>query len=75
MPEISQEILIWARETSKLTVEDAAKKLQLQDTTTTTGAQKLLEYESGKAPSRSLLLKMSKQYRKPLLTFYLGKTT
>lgn len=73
MPEINREILIWARETSELTVEDAAKKLQLQDTSTSAGAQKLLEYENGKAPSRSLLLKMSKQYRKPLLTFYLGK--
>ncbi len=73
MPEISKEILIWARETSGLTVEDAAKKLQLKDTRAVTAEQKLLEYENGKTPSRSLLVKMSKQYRKPLLTFYLGK--
>lgn len=74
MPEINQEILIWARETSGLTVEDAAKKLLLKDTVGMTGAEKLLAYENGKAPSRSLLVKMSKQYRKPLLTFYLEKS-
>jgi len=74
MPEINQEILIWARETSGLTVEDAANKLQLKDTKATTGAEKLLAYEkNGKVPSRSLLVRMSKQYRKPLLTFYMEK--
>ncbi|QPJ66765.1 MAG: ImmA/IrrE family metallo-endopeptidase [Candidatus Nitrohelix vancouverensis] len=73
MPKINQEILIWARETSGLTVEEAAKKLQLKDTSAATGVEKLLEYESGKEPSRSLLVKMSKQYRKPLLAFYLEK--
>ncbi len=73
MPIINQEILIWARETSGLTVEEAAKKLQLRDTSATTGVEKLLAYETEQAPSRSLLVRMAKQYRKPLLTFYMDK--
>lgn len=71
MPEINHEILTWARETSGLTVEDAAKKLLLKDTQAATGADKLLAFERGKTPSRSLLVRMSKQYRKSLLTFYM----
>jgi len=73
MPEINHEILIWARESIGLSVDDAAKKLQLKDTKTTTGAEKLLAFENGKLPTRSLLVRMSKQYRKPLLTFYMEK--
>ncbi len=73
MPDINNQILIWARETSGLTVESAANKLQLHDTKVATGAEKLLAYENGKIPSRSLLVRMSKQYRKPLLTFYMEK--
>jgi len=73
MPNINNEILTWARKTSGLTVEHAAKKLQLKDTQAATGAEKLLEYENGKSPSRSLLVRMSKQYRKPLLAFYMDK--
>ena len=73
MPEIKSEILFWARETSGLTAEEAAKKLQLKDSKTATGVEKLLAYENGKQPSRALLIKMSKQYRKPLLAFYMDK--
>jgi len=71
MPEVNQEILVWARESSSLSLEEAAKKLQLKDTKTATGIEKLLAYENGKIPSRAVLLKMSEQYRKPLLTFYM----
>jgi len=73
MPKINNEILVWARETSGLTVDDAAKKLQIKDTQTATAAEKLLAYENGKIPSRSLLVRMSKQYRKPLLAFYMDR--
>lgn len=72
MPQINPTILAWARETSGLDIEDAAKKLQLKDTKTASATTKLEAYESGKAePSRSLLQRMAKQYRRPLLTFYL----
>lgn len=50
----------------------ASKKLQLTPSKTATAEEKLAAYESGgKIPSRSLLVRMSKQYRRPLLTFYL----
>lgn len=68
MPKVNYAILQWARETSKLTIEEAAHKLNLS------GPEKLAAYESGKKdPSRPLLLRMSKYYHQPLLTFYLNK--
>ena len=74
MPTIKHTILQWARETSKLAIEEAAHKLNLTDTKKASGTEKLAAYECGeKEPSRSLLLRMSKQYHRPLLTFYLDK--
>ncbi len=72
MPAINPEILIWARETAGYELSDAAHRLGLANGKTATGEEKLAAYERGeKEPSRPLLLKMSKQYRRPLLTFYL----
>lgn len=72
MPKIEHTILKWARETSKLSIEEAAHKLQLTDSKKASAAEKLATFENGtKEPSRSLLLRMSKLYRRPLLTFYL----
>lgn len=73
MPAINPEILTWARESCGLDLETAAKKLQFKDSQASTGAEKLFAYETGKTPSRPLLVKMSKLYKKPLLTFYMGK--
>jgi Zn-dependent peptidase ImmA (M78 family)/transcriptional regulator with XRE-family HTH domain len=74
MPKIKHTILKWARKTSKLSLEDAARKLGLQNTIKASAKEKLAAYESGeKDPSRSLLLRMSKQYHRPLLTFYLDE--
>jgi Zn-dependent peptidase ImmA (M78 family) len=74
MTNINHKILSWARETAELSIENAARKLQIKDGKETTAEEKLLEYENGlKAPSRSMLLKMSKTYRRPILTFYLDK--
>lgn len=57
MPKVNHSILQWARETSKLSIDEAARKLNLN------GAEKLEAYENGeKDPSRPLLLRMSKQY-------------
>lgn len=74
MPKVEPNILIWARETAQFSIEDAARKLGLSDGKTASAAEKLAAYESGqKAPSRTLLLRMAKQYRRPLLTFYLDQ--
>jgi Zn-dependent peptidase ImmA (M78 family) len=71
MPNINPEILTWARESNGFSLEVAAKKLALRDTGKATAAEKLLAFENGTAVSRPMLLKMVKQYRKPLVTFYL----
>ncbi len=74
MPKINPEILTWARETAELTREEAAKKIGFQDTRERTAAERLRTYESGQDdPSRSVLVRMSKHYHRPLLTFYLSK--
>lgn len=73
MPAINSEILVWARETAGYDLSEAARKLGLTDSKTATREEKLAMYERGtKNPSRSLLIKMSSQYRRPLLTFYLA---
>lgn len=72
MPTVNPEILVWARETAGYELSEAAQKLDLTDGVMATGVEKLTAYESGeKQPSRPLLLRMSKQYRRPLLAFYL----
>lgn len=74
MPKIKHTILKWARETSNFSIEGAAHKLGLTDSKVSSAAEKLAAYEDGrKDPSRSLLIRMSKQYHRPLLTFYLDK--
>lgn len=71
MPQVNPQILVWAREAAGLTIDEAAKSLQLSSTRQN-GPEVLRGYEHGtKAPSRPLLLKMAKTYRRPLLTFYL----
>ena len=74
MPEVNPEVLTWARETAGLTREDAVAKLGFKDVRRRTAVERLDGYESGQdKPSRSVLLSMSNQYRRPLLTFYLPK--
>lgn len=71
MPLVNPNILVWARESAGLGIDEAAKALQLGGVRQS-GREALEEYEQGrKPPSRPLLLKMAKAYRRPLLTFYL----
>lgn len=64
---MNPELFRWARETSGLSLEQAASALGIKD------VDRLHAIESGEEePSRSLLLKMVKQYRRPLVTFYLA---
>lgn len=59
-------IFRWARETCGLSLEQAAGALGIKN------AERLNAIEAGEeTPSRPLLLKMAKQYRRPLVTFYL----
>lgn len=74
MPRVNPEILVWARETAGLTPADAARKLGLNDSGRSSAVSKLDALETGAAePSRSRLVKMAQQYRRPLLTFYLSQ--
>jgi Zn-dependent peptidase ImmA (M78 family)/transcriptional regulator with XRE-family HTH domain len=67
MPNVNPQILSWARSSAGLTIEDAARCLGISS------PQKLERIESGEdEPSRPQLLNMAKQYRRPLLTFYLA---
>lgn len=69
---VSHLVLKWARETAGLTVSQAARKLNIQAARGVSPAERLQALETGnESPSRSLLLRMSKQYRRPLIAFYL----
>ena len=74
MPKINSEILKWARETAGLTLTDATSKLKLKSARSVSAVDRLAAYESGdESPTRPMLVKMAKQYRRPLLTFYMSK--
>lgn len=74
MPEINPCVLSWARETAGLTLFDAAKKLRIRNAHGQEPAERLAALESGAhQPTRSMLTKMSKCYRRPLITFYMDK--
>jgi Zn-dependent peptidase ImmA (M78 family) len=67
MPTLSHTVLQWARETAGMSIEEAAETLN-------TPLSRIKAVEAGdEQPSRPLLLKMSKQYRRSLLTFYLAE--
>ena len=67
MPAVSPHILRWARETAGMTLAEAAPKVQIVE-------KNLAAFEAGESvPSRAMLARMAKQYRRPLLVFYLDK--
>ena len=73
MPKVNPEIIRWARETAGLTLEEATTKLSLRPARGVSATDRLIALESGDdEPSRSLLTRMAKQYRRPLLTFYMS---
>lgn len=72
MPRINPKILRWARKTAGLTPDEAVKKLAINDARGINALDRLAALETGETiPSRPLLVKMAKLYRRPLLTFYL----
>jgi len=69
---LNPEILTWARETSGLTVQEAAVAVGLGAAHGRTGEERLAALEAGEeTPSRPLLVRMAKAYRRPLVVFYL----
>lgn len=73
MPRVNAAILLWARETAGLTRETAVEKLGLGAARGVPAIDRLEALETGDvAPTRPMLVKMAKQYHRPLLTFYLS---
>ncbi|MBF2754498.1 MAG: ImmA/IrrE family metallo-endopeptidase [Gammaproteobacteria bacterium AqS3] len=70
---VNPEILIWARATAALSVEEAAPKLGLTSSKRSTAADKLKALEAGeKLPTTNQLEDMARVYRRPLTAFYLA---
>lgn len=74
MAKVNPEILIWARDTAGLSIEEACKKLGFKDNKKFSCSEQLINLETGQVePSRTTLHKMVKCYRRPLVAFYLSK--
>lgn len=72
MPAVNPEILVWARETAGLTTDEAVRKLGISAARGVSAVDRLTALERGREiPSRPMLVKMAKQYRRPLVAFYL----
>jgi len=74
MPKVNPEILVWARRTAGFSPEEAVKKISLKNVRGKSAIERLAALENGTdEPTRPLLIKMAKNYRRPLLTFYLSE--
>ena len=68
---INPAILSWARESAALSLEEAAKKIGLTDSTRSTAGEKLRAFENGSNwPTLTQLKKMADVYYRPLGVFY-----
>ena len=73
MPAVKPEILVWARETAGLTLQDAAAKVGIRDARGVTAVDRLEALERGAGePTRPVLVRMARHYHCPLLAFYLS---
>lgn len=73
MPKVNPQILRWARETAGLTYEEATEKLELHQARGVSAVDRLTALEAGEhEPTRPMLVKMAKQYHRPLLIFYMS---
>jgi Zn-dependent peptidase ImmA (M78 family) len=71
---LNPEILTWARNTAGLSPDQAARALGFKDTHDRSAEERLTALEAGdEEPSRSVLLRMAKAYRRSLLVFYLSE--
>ena len=72
--EVNPEVLVWARSTAGLEVEEAARLLGFGDTKRRTAAERLASLERGaEVPSLSVLDRMAARYHRPVLAFYLER--
>ena len=70
--DINPHILVWARETAGLSLDEAAVKLGLTSSSRGTAVEKLAALEAGaKLPTVQQLQKAAAVYRRPLVTFFL----
>lgn len=73
MPAVNPEILVWARETAGLTLQDAAARVGIRDARGVAAVDRLAALERGDdEPTRPTLVRMAQHYRRPLLAFYLS---
>jgi Zn-dependent peptidase ImmA (M78 family) len=73
MPSVNPDILVWARKTAGLTEEAAIERLGIKDAHGVLAIDRLRELEKGdREPSRPMLIKMTKVYRRPLVLFYMS---
>lgn len=71
MEAVKPEILIWARETAGLELEEAARKI-FSDSGKSSAVEKLRALEQGERElTQKQLFKLAKSYHQPLLVFYL----
>ncbi len=71
---VNPAVLIWARESAGLELDTAARKLGLAGNKKLSAAEKLARLEAGQEqPTRAVLMKMSQQYHRPLLSLYLAE--
>lgn len=74
MPKLNPDIMVWARETAGLSVDEAAKRLGLNDSKSSSAVDKLVAIENGdREPTRLQVVAMAEKYRRPLLAFYLSR--
>ncbi len=73
MPAINPEILVWARETAILTLQDAVAKVGIKDARGVAAVDRLTALERGEEkPTRPVLVSIVHHYRRPLLAFCLN---
>ncbi len=73
MPDVNPAILSWARNSAGLSREEAVARLPLKGAFGKSAVERLEDLESGvAAPTRPMLVSMARQYRRPLVAFYLA---
>jgi Zn-dependent peptidase ImmA (M78 family) len=71
---INPAVLVWARQTAGLSVDEAAAKIGLTSGARASAIEKLESMESGeREPSEGQLVKMASVYHRPLLALYMAE--
>lgn len=72
MPVINPRILVWARETAGMELEEASRRAGIRPAGGVGSEERLAAMERGESePTRAQLVKLARAYRRPLLVFYL----